>query len=180
MLSENPEDAGFDVKTSSKVDVWSLGCILSEVCVWIVAGREELQAYRERRREKGYSYHEGGRILDLIAELHEGLDMDPRCDPITSQVWQILPSMLSLDPDARPSIDSLLESIEAATEYAATDADTEAAMREALEEHKQRISPDINRRADGELLLLRKRSVSGGLWDQERQKTKTTSDKKSS
>ncbi|OCL06940.1 hypothetical protein AOQ84DRAFT_67856, partial [Glonium stellatum] len=38
-------------QVTPKVDIWSLGCILSEAAIWLVHGRDGLNAYRELRRQ---------------------------------------------------------------------------------------------------------------------------------
>ena len=63
------------------VDVWSLGCVFSEVAVWIANGWTSVVGYRYNRREEcsrklhakvGDLFHDGTKVLDAVRSAHAG------------------------------------------------------------------------------------------------------------
>lgn len=58
-------------KVTPEVDVWSLGCTLSETAVWLKQGTAGLEAYRNERRDETNSistfqdkeaFHDGEKV----------------------------------------------------------------------------------------------------------------------
>ncbi|KAK5700213.1 hypothetical protein LTR17_023122 [Elasticomyces elasticus] len=95
------------------VDIWSLGCVWSELAVWIVKGYDGLQAYRKRRRaatdELGLQnpgcFHDGKAVLPCIQEVHNGLRWDSMSDEdyVTGKIWQgLIEQMLHSKGNERP------------------------------------------------------------------------------
>ncbi|KAK4952431.1 hypothetical protein LTR10_009237 [Elasticomyces elasticus] len=96
------------------VDIWSLGCVWSEVAVWVVQGSAGLDTYRERRTtatealelENPGCFHDGEKVLPCIREVHEGLrwlEMSDE-DYLTGNVWHdLIEKMLCSNGHQRPS-----------------------------------------------------------------------------
>ncbi|KAK5713542.1 hypothetical protein LTR15_011242 [Elasticomyces elasticus] len=109
----------YDVQTTrlqvpQSVDIWSLGCVWSEVAVWIVKGYGGLQLYRKQRiaatdelglHNPGF-FHNGEAVLPCIREVHNGLRWFPMSDEdyLTGNVWQgLIEKMLQADGSERPA-----------------------------------------------------------------------------
>jgi hypothetical protein len=101
-------------------DVWSLGCILSEVATWVVLGSNGVEKYRNHRRERlktlsqkqwesetfdqqqngpkikrGDYFHDGNNVLDFVPLWHKFLrSCTRRCDFITGEVLDVVDSHL--------------------------------------------------------------------------------------
>ena len=69
-------------KISQAADMWSLGCILSEVAVWIEHDKRRLGEYRRQRREELAIVHHGeeeecfhfeGKILSAVNAAHDDI-----------------------------------------------------------------------------------------------------------
>ncbi|KAF2085973.1 kinase-like protein [Saccharata proteae CBS 121410] len=98
---------------SQRVDLWSLGCIFSEVAVWIVEGFEGLEDYRLQRREAtskipGFEdsgcTHDGEEVLGTVLDKHESLCADKRnSDIITKGVIRIVENDMLVRSGSRPS-----------------------------------------------------------------------------
>lgn len=101
-----------------KVDVWSIGCIFSEVAVWIVRGRKALRDYRTQRRDAlkdipglqdGDCFHDGEKMLALVVEQHSKLQGNFRQhDFITDRILDLIEEMLQ-DDASRPSAQDVLK-----------------------------------------------------------------------
>ena len=86
-------------QVTPEVDIWSLGCIFSEVAVWLALGPPGLQEYRDLRNEytKEYGledsdcFHDGEGILRCVEEFLQKLpDYLPRCDKITEPILTMI------------------------------------------------------------------------------------------
>ena len=86
-------------------DIWSLGCILSEVAVWIHGGTDSISSYRaqrqkERSKKPGLSdiesFHNGTDVLDAVKMHHQ-------------QILDKLPYRLITRPILRKLVQSMLE-----------------------------------------------------------------------
>lgn len=102
---------------TTKADIWSFGCVLSEVCIWVVfgsSGEHGLNSYRQRRqkynskvRRGGNAFHLSGAESQAVLDEHAKVAAQVRCDPITAAILRLMPKMLHLDPEHRPSAQQL-------------------------------------------------------------------------
>lgn len=92
-------------------DLWSYGCVASELATWIVRGPEGLRAYREGRIDAHGEtwvdkdcFHNGYESLPWITTFHERLidqmDSDP-CNATVSALQLIDKYMLQFEPTKR-------------------------------------------------------------------------------
>ncbi|KAH8882456.1 kinase-like protein [Thozetella sp. PMI_491] len=76
-----PEEETSEISVPLNGDVWSLGCVLSEVLVWLAEGQDGLQKYLEKRKAEtsytalkgsGYEacFHNRDRPLDCVSQAH--------------------------------------------------------------------------------------------------------------
>jgi serine/threonine protein kinase len=79
------------------VDIWSLGCIFSEIAVWVVLGRARLIKYRDMRKEetsrihghrdRGCFHDSDGAVLTSVKSMHDEVFENVRnSDHITKSV----------------------------------------------------------------------------------------------
>ncbi|KAK6437372.1 hypothetical protein LTR95_006431 [Oleoguttula sp. CCFEE 5521] len=106
---------------TAAADIFSLGCLLSELSVWVVFGFEGehgLQRYREERilghsdEVRGQdSFHCRGEndreLLPAVIAAHDKLLGASRCDSTTEAIVKMLPELLAIEPEDRPSAKSL-------------------------------------------------------------------------
>ncbi|KAL2213298.1 kinase-like protein [Sarocladium strictum] len=94
---------------TAAVDVWSLGCVLSEACVWLHEGFTSLQGYdRRRTRElKGHAslivaghsncFHNGYQRLQAVNNTHEEVrELLPDYDDITPRIMDMIEGSMLL------------------------------------------------------------------------------------
>lgn len=87
--------------------------MLSEICVWICFGYTQehgVEGYRERRKNHNREavrgldcFHVDGEVSPAVADEHQKIIKQGRCDGITEQVLGILTEMLMIDPLSRPT-----------------------------------------------------------------------------
>ncbi|KAK2813989.1 hypothetical protein FQN50_000393 [Emmonsiellopsis sp. PD_5] len=86
-------------RVTGSIDVWSFACVLSESAVYFEYSREELERYRNSRREKGAltrdcdSFHNGYRVLDIVETTHQDL-RDKADDVLTIKVLDLIKTAL--------------------------------------------------------------------------------------
>lgn len=110
-------EARMEVKKS--VDIWSLGCVLSEVATWVLRSRQGLEEYRRNRirvherMEPPFAdpgcFHDGELVLPFVVNHHGNLgDAEVRrtCDFVTIDVTRMVEDMLELE-ESRPVIAAL-------------------------------------------------------------------------
>ena len=111
-----PECFRFDVlydrrliPIDQSVDIYSLGCVLSEVCVWIVSGVAGLEEYRRLRRSQNLGvargadcFHIDGRTSQAVHRQHYLALGSVRCDRTTANILRLLPDLMGTDPACRP------------------------------------------------------------------------------
>ena len=84
-----------NLKIKRNVDIWSLGCVFSEVATWVNKGWSQLAEYRNRRIQEMVKstgkrencFHDGKGVLDAVRQSHDDIISSRRAnDPITPQV----------------------------------------------------------------------------------------------
>ena len=106
----------WDLQVKQEADIWSLGCIFSEVATWVGHGYNNLIQYREERRAefKSKTYENGdcfhgldNQLLDAVNHIHHQMLTNCRVnDYVTPSVIVLVKEMLLAD-DARPGAKSL-------------------------------------------------------------------------
>ena len=98
------------------VDVWSLGCVFSEVATWLAHGWQFLKEYRQQRHyelrmklgsDTGDLFHDGVRVLNTVRDTHNGLQGTSRKDDHVSQ------DVVALITDMMDTSDCRLNSVQA-------------------------------------------------------------------
>ena len=99
------------------VDIWSLGCVFSEIAVWVVYGKKGLSEYRRRRGMEtarihdfrdGDCFHNGEHVLATVTEIHRTLTRDKRlCDHVTGATVEMVTKEMLIEPDSRTHAKSL-------------------------------------------------------------------------
>ncbi|RDL30168.1 uncharacterized protein BP5553_10446 [Venustampulla echinocandica] len=90
------------IRVTPTVDVFSLGCVLSEVTVWIAGGYEYLTGYRKARRKAieqipdGDCFHNGTSRLPIVEEWHRKVEakIDSTQDAFTPKFIPMIEEML--------------------------------------------------------------------------------------
>lgn len=91
------------------VDIWSLGCVYSELAVWSAYGYPRLLQFRhERAREVKQSlgsgklpcFHDGENLLLSVKSIHEGIIQQPKHSTLKPVIYWIN-SMLQAAPERR-------------------------------------------------------------------------------
>lgn len=110
-------DGSRNITITTKADIWSFGCVLSEVCIWVVfgsSGQLGLSSYRQRRQKHsselvrgGNAFHLAGDESQAVLDEHAKAAAQSRCDRITAAILRLMPKMLHLDPEHRPSAQQL-------------------------------------------------------------------------
>lgn len=100
------------LQVKKDVDIWSLGCVLSEVATWVHEGWTKLDEYRRRRCKEmkgifGHSedcFHDGNAILWTVQEIHADIIENRRAnDNITHKVVEDMVSRMLLIREGRSS-----------------------------------------------------------------------------
>ena len=132
-----PECCRFDdfdsrqpLEVKQSVDIWSLGCVLSEVSVWLVLGKEALEGFRKHRAEEtsdlcGFEdqgcFHNGETVLESVISVHEKVCRSIRnSDHITRAVIENMLSEMLDQADGRPHARQLRRRSRRILEKAAT------------------------------------------------------------
>ena len=102
-------------------DIWSMGCIFSEVATWISEGKPKLLEYRRRRKqeilEKSKTvsedcFHYLSKVLETVTQIHIEIRENGRTnDYITpSVIRELVNGMIRPNPSSRASAQYLVES----------------------------------------------------------------------
>ncbi|KAH8178181.1 protein kinase domain-containing protein [Sarocladium implicatum] len=99
-------------KITSAVDVWSMGCVLSEACVWLVAGSRGLDLYEEHRTSEirqhpkmmdaGHAgcFHDGYSRLKTVDKTHKKVrEKLPEYDDVTPRILEMVEKGMLLPTD---------------------------------------------------------------------------------
>src|SRR4051812_39558627 len=88
--SRSRDTVTLDMAILQKGDVWSLGCVFSEVATWLILGRMGVSRYRKvRQQESGRDdFHDGYSVKPIVTAWHHYLlSICRRSDPYT---WKVL------------------------------------------------------------------------------------------
>ena len=101
----------FPVQVRQSVDVWSAGCVFSEVAVWSRFGWNRLREYRCKRQEEikqlrdldgEHWFHDEHNVLQTVRDIHEHMTRKPRTvDEIIVKVIRILTDKMLLSEHQR-------------------------------------------------------------------------------
>ena len=102
----------YHLQVPQEADIWSMGCVLSEVATWISMGKPKLREYRRRRKqeilEKSKTdgqdcFHYLSEVLETVAQIHiEIMESRRWNDHITpSVIRQLVNGMIRPDPQSR-------------------------------------------------------------------------------
>ena len=107
---------GCSLAVKQNVDIWSMGCVLSEAAIWVVRGWNGLDEYRRQRRketkevpnfEEGECFHNGVETLAVVREMHRNLHEEiRRADHITQAACSMVEDML-VESEGRPNANHL-------------------------------------------------------------------------
>ncbi|KAL8932216.1 MAG: hypothetical protein Q9216_006922 [Gyalolechia sp. 2 TL-2023] len=99
------------LQVPQNVEIWSMGCILSEVATWVMEGMDKVREYRRRRgeevlRKAGTNeelFFHNYRVLDAVKQIHHEIKQNSRpTDYITDAVIQrLVKAMMITDHDSR-------------------------------------------------------------------------------
>lgn len=105
------------VYVKQSVDIWSLGCVFSEVAVWVVHGKDRLEQYRQMRqdetgqlhefKDKG-CFHDSQKVLRSVGSMHEEVfDNVRQSDHVTKSVVKSMIMEMLEEVDGRPNAKQL-------------------------------------------------------------------------
>ncbi|KAF3034086.1 hypothetical protein E8E12_005727 [Didymella heteroderae] len=107
-------------RTSRPYDLFSLGCVFLELLVWFLDGYDALKAFRDQREcllspntyeDEGFYYKttddEEFRLRDAVAKKIE--DVRSRCSGTLKDVADVIPNLLQMDPQQRPTAKQLVD-----------------------------------------------------------------------
>ena len=93
------------------VDIWSLGCVYSEVAVWIAHGWKKVEEYQLQRQrevaqklspEDGDLFHDGENPLEAVKTSHRNFKLSRRVDDfITEKVLDLIDSEMLIKHEYR-------------------------------------------------------------------------------
>jgi hypothetical protein len=99
------------------VDIWSLGCVFSEVAVWVVHGKDRLEEYRQMRQDETRQlhefkdigcFHDSQRVLQTVGSMHqEVFDNVRQSDHVTKSVVKSMIMDMLDKADGRPDTKEL-------------------------------------------------------------------------
>ena len=101
----------YPLRVKQDVDVWSIGCVLSEAAIWVVRGRKDLLEYRRRRKmetekfpmlKDSDCFHDGEKPLEAVRNLHRTLPQDCRAsDHVTAAALEPTISQTLVESEGR-------------------------------------------------------------------------------
>ena len=89
----------FRLEVKQSVDIWSMGCVFSEVATWVCHGWKRVLEYRKRRQaelkeldfECGDFFHNGHSVLNAVSDIHKSIKPSLRRDDnVTAKVLERL------------------------------------------------------------------------------------------
>lgn len=124
---EAPETLGEDKgPRARRYDMWSLGCILLELVIWLLEDLEAVERFRKARDGPNNEFylHKKGKTPELHPTVLGTIDeirRQPRCRSETALgalVDLIANNLLLIDPEARDTADEVVEKLENIVERA--------------------------------------------------------------
>ncbi|RMJ12127.1 hypothetical protein CDV36_008220 [Fusarium kuroshium] len=110
---------GGQTDITPKIDIWSLGCVMSEAAIWIKSGRQGLEDYRNRRLAEarklpirhGVDYvacfHDSAEALSTVRMTHDWIRGSFPDDTITLQVLDMIETcIIEYSPPPSPVVES--------------------------------------------------------------------------
>ncbi|KAL8938633.1 MAG: hypothetical protein Q9211_003117 [Gyalolechia sp. 1 TL-2023] len=107
------------LQVPQNVEIWSMGCILSEVATWVTEGMPKVLEYRRRRATEVHSkaatneelFFHDYKVLDTVNQIHEEIKRNSRpADRITDAIIQrLVKGMMITDHQARASSKHFLD-----------------------------------------------------------------------
>ena len=99
----------FPVQVRSNVDIWSMGCVLSEAAVWSRFAWNRVHEYQLERKEEvkrrldingEHLFHDGRDLLAAVQDMHELIIKNPRTiNSITVEILRLLRDDMLLNED---------------------------------------------------------------------------------
>jgi hypothetical protein len=137
------------VTVRREIDIWSLGCVLSQAASWVVNGVQALEQFRRLRLkaignglDDAAPFHDNGKVLSQIQDWHSYLAKVKRpTDNITTEILEVVSEdMLLDDPSDRKSAQEIWKKLESILEK---DSGDDSHLPEAILEHLVQIDADI-------------------------------------
>jgi hypothetical protein len=145
------ERSPIDIKQT--VDIWSLGCVLSEVAVWLVHDTDRLEAYRQERQDDasrvfefkdGRAFHDSLTVLSSVSSMHEEVLKNVRkSDYVTEPVVRKMITEMLDEVDGRPNTKQLFRKSENILRDAKKQLTSTTKEQPEPEMHSQRRTPPI-------------------------------------
>ena len=125
------------LQVCQQVDLWSLGCVFSEVATWIVGGWPKVKEYRSRRQQEaakrlgkdhGEIFHDGHKLLEVVGQSHDSVIRSSRRDDFVTERVLLGPvaEMLQEEPMKRKECQRLLGRTDEIVSQAGIDLQTAA------------------------------------------------------
>ncbi|KAF2625281.1 kinase-like protein [Macroventuria anomochaeta] len=109
-------------RTSRPYDLWSLGCVYLELLVWFLDGYTALINFRDKREcqvtpggreDEGFYYAPNAgdkfRLREVVLKKMESVSK--RCEGSLQEVANVIPQLLQIDPEGRPTAEQLVKSL---------------------------------------------------------------------
>ena len=98
-------------KVGRALDVWSIGCIISEVITYMEAGLQAVQQFREVRVLEGVYgktryFHDGERMSDEVGTFLQASE-EQASSTATREIFTLVREMLSRSPSMRPEAEEV-------------------------------------------------------------------------
>ena len=143
----------YSLQIKQDVDVWSIGCVLSEAAIWVVGGFCSLQEYRRRRKMETESipllkdcdcFHNGENPLAVVLDLHRTLPYECRTsDYVTAVALSKIIKETLVASEARPTARFLYQRSQQILESAETKLGKSIGNRSSLGIHSRQGSRDV-------------------------------------
>lgn len=125
---ELSRERGPPAQMRQAVDIWSLGCVLSEAATWVVLGQKGIKIFEKVRSEsreraiseqlpsslqsfkRGDFFHDGEGLLKEVLEWHKYLRRP--ADEVTTSIIDLLDHQVLGDPTQRITIKDLCKQLD--------------------------------------------------------------------
>ncbi|KAF4460656.1 kinase domain-containing [Fusarium albosuccineum] len=140
---------------TSKADIWSLGCIMSDAAVWMKFGQQGREEYRQRRisearklrelRSAGQceGFHNGTEALDAVRTTHDMIRNTDPSDTVTLQVLDMIETVMLVPQSHREDAQTVREQLVRITQPASSAGQIECAavVRPRPDQHRASFPP---------------------------------------